>query len=211
MEETIGPLVDRPTHPTPWGYRSSDGMGLLEFLDWCEDLHMEPLLAVFAGYSLGRSISTPGPDLEPYVKDALDEIEYVTGDADHEVGRRARQRRPSRAICSEIRRSRQRRPVDKIGPTTNGSPSSTKPSRRSIRISRSSPPCRSPAHDIPTSIDDHFYRTAQDSSPTFSATIRRPQRAQNIGRRMGHARRHTHPQLRCRSGRRRLDDRHGAQ
>ena len=50
-KKTIGPLVDRPTHPTPWTYRSSDGMGLLEFLTWCEDLHMEPLLAVFSGYS----------------------------------------------------------------------------------------------------------------------------------------------------------------
>ena len=37
-KKTIGPLVDRPTHPSPWHYRSSDGMGLLEFLEWCEDL-----------------------------------------------------------------------------------------------------------------------------------------------------------------------------
>ena len=51
-KKTIGPLVDRPTHPSPWSYRSSDGMGLLEFLEWCEDLNMEPLLAVYAGYSL---------------------------------------------------------------------------------------------------------------------------------------------------------------
>jgi alpha-N-arabinofuranosidase len=41
-EKTIGPWVDRPTHPSPWHYRSSDGMGLLEFLEWCEDLKIEP-------------------------------------------------------------------------------------------------------------------------------------------------------------------------
>jgi alpha-N-arabinofuranosidase len=80
-KKTIGPLVDRPTHPTPWTYRSSDGMGLLEFLTWCEDLHMEPLLAVFSGYSLRQEHIAAGKDLEPYVQDALDEIEYVTGDA----------------------------------------------------------------------------------------------------------------------------------
>jgi len=80
-KKTIGPLVDRPTHPTPWTYRSSDGMGLLEFLTWCEDLHMEPLLAVFSGYSLRQEHIPAGKDLEPYVQDALDEIEYVTGDA----------------------------------------------------------------------------------------------------------------------------------
>jgi len=80
-KKTIGPLVDRPTHPTPWTYRSSDGMGLLEFLTWCEDLHMEPLLAVFSGYSLLQEHIPAGKDLEPYVQDALDEIEYVTGDS----------------------------------------------------------------------------------------------------------------------------------
>jgi alpha-L-arabinofuranosidase len=78
-KQTIGPLVDRPTHPSPWRYRSSDGMGLLEFLEWCEDLHMEPVLAVYAGYSLQQEHVDPGAALEPYVQDALDEIEYVAG------------------------------------------------------------------------------------------------------------------------------------
>ena len=78
-KKTIGPLVDRPGHPSPWRYFSTDGMGLLEFLGWCEDLRMQPLLAVYAGYSLGGQHVNPGPDLEPYVNDALEEIEYVTG------------------------------------------------------------------------------------------------------------------------------------
>jgi alpha-N-arabinofuranosidase len=41
---------------------------------------MEPLLAIYAGYSLNHDHVNPGPDLEPYIQDALDEIEYVTGD-----------------------------------------------------------------------------------------------------------------------------------
>jgi alpha-N-arabinofuranosidase len=77
-KKTIGPLSQRPGHPCPWGYRSTDGMGLLEFLRWCEDMDAEPVLAVYAGYSLGGQHVSPGPDLEPYVQDALDEIEYVT-------------------------------------------------------------------------------------------------------------------------------------
>jgi alpha-N-arabinofuranosidase len=79
-KKTIGPLVDRPTHPSPWHYRSSDGMGLLEFLEWCEDLKIEPVLAVYAGYSMMQEHVDPGPALEPYVQDALDEIEYAAGD-----------------------------------------------------------------------------------------------------------------------------------
>ncbi|KAA6458198.1 alpha-N-arabinofuranosidase [Acidobacteria bacterium AB60] len=85
-KKTIGPLVDRPTHRSPWNYQSSDGMGLLEFLEWCEDLKMQPLLAVYAGYSLHGEHVNPGADLEPYVQDALDEIEYVTGSADTKWG-----------------------------------------------------------------------------------------------------------------------------
>lgn len=85
-KKTIGPWVDRPTHMSPWRYRSSDGMGLLEFLEWCQDLHMQPVLAVYAGYSLAQEHVNPGPDLEPYVQDALDEIQYVTGGTDTKWG-----------------------------------------------------------------------------------------------------------------------------
>jgi alpha-L-arabinofuranosidase len=85
-KKTIGPLVDRPTHPSPWSYQSSDGMGLLEFLESCEDLHMQPVLAVYAGYALEHEHIQPGPTLEPYVQDALDEIEYLTGSASTKWG-----------------------------------------------------------------------------------------------------------------------------
>jgi len=79
---TIGPLEQRPTHMSPWRYRSSDGMGLLEFLEWSEDLGMEPLLAVYAGLHIDRGANIlTGDALKPHVQDALDEIEYVTGDA----------------------------------------------------------------------------------------------------------------------------------
>jgi alpha-N-arabinofuranosidase len=80
-KKTIGPIEERPGHPGPWGYRSSDGLGLLEFLEWCEDMQAEPVLAVYAGYSLRGMHVNPGADLEPFVQEALEEIEYVTGDA----------------------------------------------------------------------------------------------------------------------------------
>jgi alpha-N-arabinofuranosidase len=95
-KKMIGPLVDRPTHPTTWSYHSSDGMGLLEFLEWCEDLHMQPLLGIYAGYSLGGQVVKPGPDLEPYVQEGLEEIEYVTGGTDTKWGAvRARDGHPA--------------------------------------------------------------------------------------------------------------------
>ena len=83
---TLGPLVDRPTHRGPWSYQSSDGLGLLEFLEWTEDLKMEPVLAVYAGYSLKGDHIASGPALAPFVDDALDEIEFVTGDTSTKWG-----------------------------------------------------------------------------------------------------------------------------
>jgi alpha-N-arabinofuranosidase len=77
---TLGPLESRLGHKGSWGYRATDGMGLLEFLEWCEDIRMEPLLAVFAGYSLDGDHVDAGPLLKPYIEDALNEIEYITGD-----------------------------------------------------------------------------------------------------------------------------------
>ena len=86
FKETIGPMVDRPGHQAPWTYWSTDAMGLLEFLEWTEDLHIEPVLAVYAGYALKGAHITPGPDLQPYVQAALDEVEYVTGSTDTRWG-----------------------------------------------------------------------------------------------------------------------------
>jgi alpha-N-arabinofuranosidase len=94
--KTIGPLVDRATHFSPWRYPSSDGMGLLEFLEWCEDLRIQPVLAVYAGYSMAQEHVNPGSDLEAYVQDALEEIEYVNGSANTKWGAaRARDGHPA--------------------------------------------------------------------------------------------------------------------
>jgi alpha-N-arabinofuranosidase len=80
-KETIGDVSERPGHRSPWGYWSTDGFGMLEFLEWCEDLQMEPVLAIYAGYSLRGQHVDPGTNLVSYVQDALDEIEYVMGDS----------------------------------------------------------------------------------------------------------------------------------
>ena len=93
-KQTLGDLAERPGHTGPWTYRSSDGMGLLEFLEWAEDMGAEPVLAVYAGFALPSDahrggISIPaGKDLEPYVQEALDEIDYVTGSASTQWGAR---------------------------------------------------------------------------------------------------------------------------
>lgn len=88
FKKTLGDPATRPGHQCPWGYRSSDGLGLLEYLEWCEDCKMEPVLAVFAGYALNGEHVAAGPGLNQFVQDALDEIEYLTGDASTTWGAR---------------------------------------------------------------------------------------------------------------------------
>ena len=85
-KETIHIIEDRPGRWAPSRFYSNNGLGLLEFLLWCEDMKAEPILAVFAGYCVGgrgttNSLVQPGPDLAPYVREALEEVEYIAGDA----------------------------------------------------------------------------------------------------------------------------------
>ena len=102
-KKTVGDISQRPGHRSPWGYWSTDGMGLLEFLEWCEDLHMQPVLAVYAGYSLRQQHIDPGTNLEPYVQDALNEIEYVTGGTTTKWGaQRARDGHPAPFVLNYV-------------------------------------------------------------------------------------------------------------
>ncbi len=78
-KKTVGDISQRPGHyDDAWHYWSTDGMGLLEFLEWCEDLHMQPVLAVYAAYSMRQGSVTN--ELDFCVHEAMDELEYVTGD-----------------------------------------------------------------------------------------------------------------------------------
>ncbi len=87
-KQMIGPAEQRPGHMGCWSYRSSDGFGMPQYLLWCRQLHAEPVLALFAGYVLNRDHVDAGAKMQPYVDEAVEEIEYVSGPADSTWGRR---------------------------------------------------------------------------------------------------------------------------
>lgn len=160
-KKTLGPLVDRPTHPSPWGYRSSDGLGLLEFLEWCQDLHMQPVLAVYAGYSMAQEHVAPGPELAPYVQSALEEIQYVSGDPDTKWGAvRAKDGHPAPFPLTYV----------EVGNEDEFDKSGSNDGRFAQfydAIKKSYPQLQviATAHvksRTPDVIDDHFYRSAQE-------------------------------------------------
>lgn len=75
---TVGPLVNRPGRQGDWGYVNTDGLGLLEYLEWCEDLGMTPIMAVWSGFALGGT-SIAENQLQPYIQQAIDQINFVVG------------------------------------------------------------------------------------------------------------------------------------
>ncbi len=90
-KKTIGDLATRSGHwNDSWGYWSTDGFGLHEFLLFCEDLAMEPLYGINCGLMLGYNGATnntvPLADMGPWVQDALDLIEYANGDTNSTWG-----------------------------------------------------------------------------------------------------------------------------
>ena len=92
-KNSIGDLAQRPGHWNLWGYRSTDGLGYHEYLQMCEDLDAEPLYVFNCGMShqqQGEQGKLKGPctvpDLDEYLQDALDAIEYANGPADSKWG-----------------------------------------------------------------------------------------------------------------------------
>ena len=75
-QATIGPVEDRPGHMDPWGYWSTDGMGLDEYLQMAELAGAQPVLAVYAGYTLNGTSDT-GTTLANDVTSAVNELHYV--------------------------------------------------------------------------------------------------------------------------------------
>lgn len=84
-KRTVGDIALRPGHLNDsWGYWSTDGFGLHEYLQFCEDLGMEPLYGINCGLALGYNGDTnntvPLDQMGPWVQDALDLIQYANGD-----------------------------------------------------------------------------------------------------------------------------------
>lgn len=85
--ETIGPLKDRWPRPGNWLYENTNGLGLMEFLEWTEAMNMKNVLAIYSGYSLADATENLGAQfpstdeaMYPLLKEALDELEFIMGD-----------------------------------------------------------------------------------------------------------------------------------
>ncbi|USW55231.1 Putative alpha-L-arabinofuranosidase, glycoside hydrolase superfamily [Septoria linicola] len=86
-KDTLGPLKDRPGFQGVWGYQQTHGLGMMEYLEWAEDMDLQIVIGVWAGLALDGGV-TPEADLQPFIDDALNEIEFVKGSVDTTWGAR---------------------------------------------------------------------------------------------------------------------------
>lgn len=98
-KNSVGPVENRPINENRWNYTfkhrffpdyyQSYGLGFYEFFLLSEDLGAEPLPVVSCGLACQYESTecVPVGDLEPYIQDALDLIEFANGTVDTKWGK----------------------------------------------------------------------------------------------------------------------------
>jgi alpha-L-arabinofuranosidase len=88
-KQTIGPIEQRQEIWNVWDYRRTHGMGLYEYLLFCEDLKAEPLYVSFAGqtciYRNGTNL--PMSEMKRVADNYLDALEYANGPKNSQWGK----------------------------------------------------------------------------------------------------------------------------
>lgn len=94
---SVGPLEARKPLRNIWNYHQTRGLGYHEYFQFCEDLGAEPLPVLAAGVpcqnsglpghhshdaltTYGQQCGIPMDEMDAYVQDVLDLIEYANGD-----------------------------------------------------------------------------------------------------------------------------------
>ncbi|MBP5506578.1 MAG: carbohydrate binding domain-containing protein [Prevotella sp.] len=95
---TVGPKEQRRGLKNTWGYHQSMGLGYFEYFQFCEDLGMEPLPILPCGVSCQGTNGgwgmrdqaqdvVPMEEMDEWVDEALDLIEWANGDVNTRWGR----------------------------------------------------------------------------------------------------------------------------
>ena len=87
-KNTIGKLEARKPARNLWGYHQSMGLGYYEYFQFCEDMGAEPLPVIAAGVpcqnsavgGAGQQGGVAKCDMDQYIQDILDLVEWANGD-----------------------------------------------------------------------------------------------------------------------------------
>jgi alpha-L-arabinofuranosidase len=92
---TVGPLEARVPQRNIWNYHQSAGLGYFEYFQFCKDIGAEPLPVLAAGVPCqnssvcghGQQGGIPMCQMDNYVQEILDLIEWANGDKQSKWGR----------------------------------------------------------------------------------------------------------------------------
>nr|WP_319271243.1 alpha-L-arabinofuranosidase C-terminal domain-containing protein [uncultured Draconibacterium sp.] len=92
---TVGPLEARVHQRNIWNYHQSAGLGYFEYFQFCEDIDAEPVPVLAAGVPCqnsscgghGQQGGIPMSDMDDYIQEVLDLIEWANGDKSTEWGK----------------------------------------------------------------------------------------------------------------------------
>ena len=87
-KKTLGDPAARPGEYSTWGYRCSYGFGYFELLQFCEDINADAMYVcnVGIGCQFRMGDASPEDQIDYYLKDCLDAIEYALGDVSTKWG-----------------------------------------------------------------------------------------------------------------------------
>ena len=85
-KNTIGDIAQRPARRNNWRYNQTLGLGYYEYFLFCEDIGAKPIPILPGGYDPHHKRIVPIDELQPWIDDALDLIEFANGDPSTEWG-----------------------------------------------------------------------------------------------------------------------------
>ena len=89
-KDTVGDVAERKPNWNLWGYHQTYGLGYFEYFQLCEDIGASPLPVIPVGVSCGfhgpKQEAVALDELQPWIDDAFDLIEFANGAVDTEWG-----------------------------------------------------------------------------------------------------------------------------
>ncbi len=86
-KRTLGKVEERPTWRNNWGYNQTLGLGYYEYFCFCEDIGAKPLPVLPGGFNPHKGEGVPMEELDEWVQEALELIEFANGDASTPMGK----------------------------------------------------------------------------------------------------------------------------
>ena len=85
-KNTLGDIAQRPARRSNWNYNQTLGLGYYEYFLFCEDIGAKPIPILPGGVDPHHNRAVPINELQPWIDDALDLIEFANGDPSTEWG-----------------------------------------------------------------------------------------------------------------------------